>query len=369
MMKYTIKCNKKYLSDIKKLHIKDLIIDEETITFQINDIKKLKDFEIIEEINNHKLRIKKIFKFHSFMIIFLLLILSFFYLMNKSISKIIFKDEDMYSKSVYEKVKSYLDDYLVFNFLNEDLITINKELRSEFYNYQWIGVKKEGNVLLIDIIDNKDNLTNSSDEKESSLYSSCDTVIEGYYIKQGSSTIKLNRSVKKGELLISGNIKHYDDVYEKVTAEGYVIGVVNEDVIIEVPITNDEIKRSGRKESKTLFIFNNKNINNPKCSFENFETEYKTIINLGFLKVYKIIFYELIEDNIYNTEEKAVETALNIVDDEFYKNKKYDFEEIIAKRIISKSKNEYNYVFCIKIKKKIDICIPGPIDTIDNNVN
>ena len=37
-------------------------IDEETITFQINDIKKLKDFEIIEEINNHKLRIKRILK-------------------------------------------------------------------------------------------------------------------------------------------------------------------------------------------------------------------------------------------------------------------------------------------------------------------
>ena len=101
-----------------------------------------------------------------------------------------------------------------------------------------------------------------------------------------------------------------------------------------------------------------------KSKFNSYETEYKTIINLGIFKVLKVTFYEINEESYENSEEEASEKAFDEIDLKFLEEKKYNFEEIITKEIMSISKNEYDYEICIKIKKKVDILEFGVLENI-----
>lgn len=355
MMRYTIKCSYDFLNKISNYNISNIHIDKDVVTFESNN-KNYDDIELIEVVDNYKYNIKKNGLLWFIFIFGMVIFCAFFIIMSKTITEIRFLREEMYSKSVYESVEKYLDRYLCFAFLEKDIIEINKELRSEYFDYEWINIKKEGTVLYIDVIKNENVIIDNQRDIKGSLYSKYDTYIEGYYTERGSCELRLNRSVKKGDLLISGYIKHYDGRMELVGAKGYVIGTIIENEVINVDKINESIERSGNKEEKKIYVFNNKSLNNPLSSYENYEIEYKNIINIfNLFYIRKVTYYELITKTESVSKEEAESIALKNIEKEFNENKKYGFEEIIDKKIISVFENEYDYEICVAVKKKVDI--------------
>ena len=73
------------------------------------------------------------------------------------------------------------------------------------------------------------------------------------------------------------------------------------------------------------------------------------------MNVKKVIFYELVTKESYYNMDKAKEVALQEIDKKFNEEKRYDFEEIIDKKITSIIENEYVYEICVSVKKKVDI--------------
>lgn len=362
-MRYLVSCNIDNLSFVSKLKISNLRLKGDKVYFKTNDLNILKDLEYdYKDLLN--LSFKSFFKYNIFILFGFIFLFIVFFIMSKTITKIDFVDKDKYDYKVYSEVESALHKRFGLYFMTDKIGSINQKLRSTFYDYQWVSVKKEGTVLYIDIVNNKDIVKDEVNENVGSLYSKYDTVIEGYYIEEGSSNIKLNRSVKKGDVVISGYIKTYGGKYEEVNAKGYAIGTVLEEVKVNIDRLENKTYFTGEKEVKYLFVFNNKNLNSYISKFNSYETEYKTIINLGIFKVLKVTFYEINEESYENSEEDASEKAFDEIDLKFLEEKKYNFEEIITKEIISISKNEYDYEICIKIKKKVDILEFGSLENI-----
>ena len=354
-MRYTIKSTEIYLNNLCNYNIENLFFDNGFIYFDCN-LKEFNDIEVLEIKDNYKNKVKKNIFLWGILFISFTIFCTFYVIMSKNVTEIRFLRPEMASKSIYESVEKYLDRYLCFAFLEKDVTEINKELRSEFYDYEWVSIKKEGTIIYIDVVNNKDIINNDEKEIKGSLYSKYDAVIEGYFIEKGSSEIRLNRSVNKGDLLISGYIKHYNETLEYVEAKGYVIGTVIEEELLNIEKVKTEIVRTGNYQEKTIYVFNGKVLNNPISKYENYETEYKDVFNLfKIFNVKKVIFYELVTNESYYNIDKAKEVALQEIDKKFNEEKRYDFEKIIDKKIISIIENEYVYEICVSVKKKVDI--------------
>ena len=140
--------------------------------------------------------------------------------------------------------------------------------------------------------------------------------------------------VKKGDLLISGEIKLYDEVKGLVPAEGAVYGNVWYESIVKVPYTLEEVKDTGKKRY-------NININNKillKNKYSKFRQENIRELNiLGFkIKIYKEVEYQ--EKSIKLKEEEIDKLAYKKIEDTF-KEKLKGNGEIIEQKVLKKSKN------------------------------
>lgn len=112
----------------------------------------------------------------------------------------------------------------------------------------WMSINKRGNVVNVEIIEAVTN-ENESEEtkgKYANLVASEDAVIEEITVSRGMVNTKVGKTVKKGELLISG-IYESPRRYSFVYAKGEVFGRVNREIIVEIPF-EQEVK--SYKESK-----------------------------------------------------------------------------------------------------------------------
>ena len=101
------------------------------------------------------------------------------------------------------------------NILIEEL---EKEIRKEFEQVTWTSGKLDGTVLIIDIkeydkpiIDEEKQLQASNTGAEgSSLYATADGVISEIYVRNGVPMVKKGAEVKKGDLLVDGQVPVYN---------------------------------------------------------------------------------------------------------------------------------------------------------------
>ena len=356
-MKYNVKMEKKHINNLAHRRLKNLKVENSLLSFETNDLKQLSDLELIEVNNNYMNLFKKVCTKYIITIFgcccFLFLIIT----LTKTITKIEFKNKETYNEKVYQYVENRLTKVWKFSFLDDDLTNINKDIRSEFYDYQWINLEKEGTVLKINITDNKNLIVEKPEANYKSLYSKYDSIVEGYYVEKGTINVKIGHSVSKGDLLIDGHVKHYNAAIEEVEAKGYVYGKITEKINININKKETQVIRNGKYEEKNLYIVFGKVLNNPISKFESFEVEYKDVFSIGnFIVVKKMIFYEIEEvSTIYNKAE-AVEYAESMIYKQFKENKKYDFEKIIAIKMVSNVENEYDYGFVYLVTYLKDLC-------------
>lgn len=322
--------NKIYLSNIS-------YIDNNKITCIINldDYKKIKRLNYYSKIkivsyvgiNKVKEMIKNnIFYIIIFILAFILIDIITSYIVDievihssSSIRKLIYKELDNNNVKKY----SFAYDFNELEKIQDNILINNKD------KLEWISITKDGMKYIIRCEERKIKEIN----KESgyrNIVAKKDAYITKIISTKGVNLVRSGEYVKKGDVLISGEIKLYEEVKGDTLATGYVYGNVWYNVEVSIP------KEENKKEYTGKSRFN---INiNDKIFFKN-KYKYFSQENIREIKILglKIKFYKEKEYG-YKKHILSDEEVENLVNDKI-KEKFSNIGTISSQKVLKKEIN------------------------------
>ncbi|MDD4705813.1 MAG: sporulation protein YqfD [Bacilli bacterium] len=209
----------------------------------------------------------------------------------------------------------------------------NKILDNNRNKLEWISITRKGMIYEIRIEERI--ITDTSKEiGHRHLVSFKNALITKVICTKGNLLVRSGDYVKKGDLLISGEIKLYDDIKGNILATGEVYGDVWYTSDISFPLYYVEKTFTGEKRFN--LSINNKILFNNKYQYFD-QTKVRKIKILGF----NFSFYNeeeyLIKTKKYNDQE-AEKNAINKILLEF--NKKLNGKgKVISQKVLKKEQN------------------------------
>lgn len=340
LSKYLNICNKNTFLELinnQKIDCQVKKINNNQIIFLTN--KKI-TIDEVESLNRIKYHLKYTFSKHLSGIISIFLSIIILFGCGSFVREISFTDNTKYNEAIYQDVKKHLIKKGPFYVLDKTANEISSELRQEYPEYAWIGIRLNYNKVLIDVeyqdvppkIENNKKITGD-------LVSKYDGIIEGMVIKKGVVLVVPNQSVKKGDVLVSGNLKvELDplDTSDLVKAEGIVIGKTLVLEKIKVPKVTSNLEYTGNvKQVKVWSIFGKMIGKNP-VAYDNYYTDVSIIFNFfNILSLVKISYYEQqVVEKVYD-EKSAIKYAESKIYYELEKNRSSEHERIDELKILS----------------------------------
>lgn len=249
-----------------------------------------------------------------------------------------------YDISKYKSVKSY-----------KELALIKENILQEISEIEWLEITRDGVKYIVDV-NPKINNINSVDNGFSNIIASMDGVIKHIVVHNGDKIKEENEFVKKGEVIISGNLFKDGNLIDSVNAKGSVYAEVWYLVKIEVPfILNEKIINktvnhyyldfNGKKFSLTGVYKKDGLISNNKC-----------LLNKPYLpfKLYKESLIEYKNYDKYLSYDEALDYGVKLGEEKIQKMLD-EHEYIISKNVLKnrpKSSKMYIEVF-FKVYKNI----------------
>lgn len=222
-----IKINKKLNHFLIKLHknnIEVLKINGNKIFIKKSDLKKLEqlitiyDVEIIGPIIN----LKKLNKFFMFSIFFSICLVIF-------LSNIIFEINIITeNQEIKELISNELkkNNIKKYKFKKDNLIKISENIISRNKKHiEWLYIEEVGTTYNVKV-QIRELKENKLDNKPSNLISSKNAIIKKLNIIQGEIIKGENQYVKKGDIIVSGDIKLNDNIVGKTKSIGKIYGEV-----------------------------------------------------------------------------------------------------------------------------------------------
>ena len=136
-------------------------------------------------------------------------------------------DTTLRIKYLLEDVKKEVSYIGPFKKMNINLNDLSNQLRQKYYNYAYIGVRKVAGTIYIDIqisdeFESNDNKLNMPCD----ILSNVDGKVIGFEIQKGIPVVNINQIIKKGDLIITGNINYQTDpsnLSNLIHSEGVVL--------------------------------------------------------------------------------------------------------------------------------------------------
>ncbi len=361
---YKITINKDQFYIIKGIKYNVNINDDNTITF--NCYKKIyneiKNFDNIKIENIWKTSLSIIFIKRILFTILFILITFIFFISNRIIREIKFIDQEMYDQRIYDYVYKNLNKKGLVYTYNQDLNKLSLELRANFPNYAYIGVTRNASCLLIEI----EKIAVKTEEeklinKPCDIISKTNAVIYSIESKVGVIKVELNQFVKKGDVLISGNLlidNKPDDYTKLVESNGIIVGTLlaKEEYVI--------------KKQKKLFTYTgefkkrlNVGVNNKIFfDFKNYYQQQNIKLTekfnlLNIIRIYEEKYYEQDFVDIIYDYESAYNYAVSMIYYKLELNKVSQDEEILEVKLISciESSDAFKFNFIVKKRQSIGI--------------
>ena len=335
---------KRFLSKLLKLkiNIADIKYEKDKILLKVSyeDYKNIKQIKTIYTIkiiktSGKKKLLEQVIKYKipllTFIIsVFFLLIISNFILFinidteNKNIKKIIKENLQENNVTLYSKKKSYTK-------LKE--ITQNIK-NNNLDNIEWIEIDQKGVVLTVKVIERLSNNTNTNNNYKD-IVASKNGYIKKIYSRKGEVLKNIDDYVKKGDIIISGNIFRNDKVVDRVKANGKVYAEVWYIVKLNDKLIHQEITPKEVGKQKLILKVNKKEIT--------FLTIPKKVITENKKNFFKNDVFSL-----YLKQEKNYQK-------ETTKYKENDLTDILnkrAKNAINKNLKKDEYIIKQKTLKK-----------------
>lgn len=305
--------------------------------------------------------IHKINKLKYFILCFIIMIICMFL-----VSNIILKINVIHSnKKVRELVYSELYDNGIKIFsIKKDFNKLenikNKILENNRDKLEWISITNIGMTYVVRVEERI--IDNINDEHDyCNVVATKEGIVTNIFSDKGDILVNVNDIVRKGDMLITGNLIVNEETKNYTCASGRVMAKVW--YATNISLKRDYLKKEYTGKKRINFYINHKVLRNNKYS--KFDKKY--FINNKYIKVYKEIEYK--EKKYKYNELDSVNKALLEIDNKF-KNKLGDKGKIIDKKILNKSINnkEINIdVFVITledISKQIEL----NKEDINNNI-
>lgn len=247
---------------IEILNIEYLSSREANIEIYNNDLKKVKSLKSIYEIKIKEykgyLRLKRLFRKNIIFAasLFLGFILIIF------LSNVIFKVEVVHNDNklrtiLYEELSNYDIKKYKLKKDYDDIQIIKSEILKKYKDkIEWLEIIEDGTKYIVRVEERKI-INNSEEVKPRNIIAKCDAVIKKILATNGQVVKEVNNYVKKGDIIISGNVYLNDLIKDTVRANGSVYGEVWYQVSIEYPFNYQEEKLTGNeKDIYVIKLFN-----------------------------------------------------------------------------------------------------------------
>lgn len=331
-------------------------------------IKTIYEIQIIElcGINKIKLLFKK--NLHILLSIFI----SFCFLIF--LSNVIFKVEVIHSsKELREllltelkndglKEKSFVKSY-------QEIQAIKKQILEKYKDkIEWLEIERSG-VKYIVRVEERIIQNMEKDITPKDIIASKDAIIKDIDAIQGEVLKNINDYVRKGDTIITGQIKLYDEVKKNIKAEGKVYGEVWYQASVEYPMTYYEEKLTGKVKKRIVFSFLNHQFD---ITFHPFATKKREEIsslksNWIPLKITLEKQQEMIVIDDELTEQEAFEKAILKVKEKINSNLSGK-EKILDVKCLKKEVKDSTIILDLFISVLEDITDSKAIEIGEENV-
>lgn len=318
--------------DIELLEIKYLKYDEIVVKIYKNNLEKIEeiktvyDVEVVEYTGFYKY--KELLKKNKLIVISIVLAFTFVLYLSNTIFYIDVIHND---KNIRELIKEELSENGIRIYsLKKDYKYINKVKNKIMEKHkdkiEWLEIESSGTRYIVKVEERKINDINGNNEPRN-LVAKKDAVILSIEASDGIIVKNKNDYVKKGDIIVSGNIDLNGEIKKIVPATGKVYGEVWYKLTIEYPLNYTERKVTGETKKVYTFKFMNLNIslyNNYLVTKEKILYKNKTIP----FSIVKQTKNKILNINQTLTKEEATNKAIEVGLDKI-KSKLNDNEYII----------------------------------------
>ena len=299
---------------------------------------------------------------NKYMLISLFISFLVLYLLTNTIFKININtnDEKLYNLinnslkenniSIYKRKKSF-----------KELKKIkNKILKNNEDSLEWIEIKEKGCIYNVELTARVKNKENNSDNNPKDIVASKDGLIKYITSSSGVKLKDVNDYVKKGEVLISGNIiKGEDTLITQVRAKGKVYAEVWYTVNITIPFNYVEYVETGKVINHYYLDIAGKKFTLIGKYDSNFTMNTKDLVlekPYLFFKLYKETKREYKYKEFNINENEAYKEAIKRSENKI-KSKLNDNEYIISKKVLKKEvfRSKMNIEVFFKVYENIGV--------------
>lgn len=351
-----------FLNTLISKSINFLVLDktrkELVITVTDNDYKKIKNIKTSYKIKVIRvyglLYIKYLIKnYFSFIISFFICI--FFFILisnlvleidinssNSNIKKIILEDLKVRGISKYRFKVGY----------SRRRVIVDQILKEERDTIEWLEIDEYGTKYTINVVER---VKNKKEEEciPSNIVASKDAIITSVEAYSGEVLAYINKSVKKGDILISGNIYNKETVVNTKCSRGRVFGEVWYQVFVDLPKHYHEENVTGNVDRRIGIEFFNYS---SKSKYKTYKRKDIDIYNNKILPV-RLFYTEYLETkvidksfNIDNVDDYALMKATKKILHRLGKE-----DRIVLKKILKKEENNSRIIVGVFFKVNEDI--------------
>lgn len=261
-----------------------------------------------------------------------------------------------YGISKYKHKKSFDEIYNI----KQKILLDNKDI------LEWLEIKEKGCVYEIYLTKRIKNNDAILDDSPNSIIAKKDGLIKHITSSSGVIKVDINDYVKKGDILISGNIIKNEELVTRVKSNGEVYAEVWYIVKVNIPFNYIEYIETGKTINRYyLEMFNKEFTIIGKYDSNNMISNKKLLLEKPYLffKLYKETMkeYKYKEYNMnYNTAyNEAIKRSENQI-----KNRLNDGEYIISKKVLKKETNRSKMYVEVFFKVYENIGVTSNIEDI-----
>ncbi len=300
-------------------------------------IEKFFQYKIIEYYGISKLKV--FFQNNKLSLFYLFLIISLLVFFTRIIIDI---DILTNNKDLYSIIENELDKLSVkkFTFLRSDqeLLNIKKTiLNNQKDKLEWLNIERQGMKYIINL-EPKVKALPLEEEKYCHVISTKDALVTRIITSKGIEVKDVNDSVKKGEILISGDIKLNEEIKNQICAQGEVYGKTWYTINITIPKTYLSKIPQKKQRYNIELRFNNKKYSIFKPRLKTYISERQKIVSIFGLDLYLIKDTEVIEETKFYTSQELENKVKELVTDKMSQMLKGE-HQILEQKVLKKQDN------------------------------
>lgn len=321
-----------------KINILDIEYHEKYALIRIDkrDYKRIKRLSYYTKIDTIKYTglagVKRIIKKYLFDFLMIFLFIGIIYIQSNVIVKVTIKHEN---KVLKEKIDTLIKEKGIKHYT---IVKSNKELNeisdlilsSNRDILDFISITRNGMTYTVSL-EERIIKSETKDDTYCHIKSNKDAIVKKITTYKGISLIEKNQSVKKGDILISGDLILNEEIKNNVCADGIVIGESWYKINVSYPLEIQEEYYTDKHKY-------NLSINNRLLLKNKYEL-YKIDNKFKFLNIKIIDIKEKNIKTIKYTKEEAIKLAIKKAEKELSKEKDSNFK-IIDEKVLKV--NEFN---------------------------